>query len=210
MSFLSLCLVGVLSSAQEPPNIVLILADDLGYGDPGCYNDESKIPTPHIDRLASEGLRLTDAHSPSSVCTPTRYGLLTGRYAWRTDLKRSVLWPWDPPLLEDERETLPELLRDAGYRTAMAGKWHLGPEGFWPEQQGFDINKGDITRGGPYGGKKYFAPYGNPRLDDGPDGEHLPLRLGHETAAFINDNRNNPFLAVLSFYSVHTPLLTTD
>ena len=111
---------------QERPNIVLILADDLGYGDPSCYNDESKIPTPHIDRLAREGRRFTDAHSPSSVCTPTRYALLTGRYAWRTPLERSVLWPWDPPLLEDERVTLPEFLRAKGYRTACIGKWHLG------------------------------------------------------------------------------------
>ncbi|RTZ89388.1 MAG: Cerebroside-sulfatase, partial [Planctomycetota bacterium] len=73
---------------DAPINIVIVLADDLGYGDPGCYNDQSKIPTPHIDRLATEGLRFTDAHTPSSVCSPTRYGLLTGRYAWRTRLKR--------------------------------------------------------------------------------------------------------------------------
>lgn len=116
--------------ARETPNVVVILADDLGYGDLGCFNDESKIPTPHLDRLAAEGLRLTDAHSPSSVCTPTRYGLLTGRYAWRTALTKSVLWPWDPPLIEDARRTLPELLRDAGYRTACVGKWHLGWD--WP------------------------------------------------------------------------------
>lgn len=112
------------------PNIVLILADDLGYGDPGCYNDDSKIPTPAIDRLAAEGTRYTDAHSPSSVCSPTRYGILTGRYAWRTALKRSVLWPWDPPLLEDERTTLPEWLQGQGYATACIGKWHLGWN--WP------------------------------------------------------------------------------
>ncbi|MEM7308760.1 MAG: arylsulfatase [Planctomycetota bacterium] len=116
--------------SAEPPNVVLILADDLGYGDVGCFNDESKIPTPHLDRLAAEGLRLTDAHSPSSVCTPTRYGILTGRYAWRTALTKSVLWPWDPPLIEEERLTLPELLRAEGYRTACIGKWHLGWD--WP------------------------------------------------------------------------------
>ena len=115
---------------KRPPNVVLILADDLGYGDLGCFNPESKIPTPHLDRLASEGVRATDAHSPSSVCTPTRYGLLTGRYAWRTPLARGVLWPWDPPLIEPERDTLPELLRDAGYATACIGKWHLGWD--WP------------------------------------------------------------------------------
>ena len=117
-------------TARQEPNVVLVLADDLGYGDPGCYNDESRISTPHVDRLAREGLRFTDAHSPSSVCTPTRYGILTGRYAWRTALQKSVLWPWDPPLLEDERVTLAEMLRAEGYRTACIGKWHLGWD--WP------------------------------------------------------------------------------
>jgi arylsulfatase A len=121
--------------AQQPlaaprPNIIVVLADDLGYGDPSCYNPDSKIPTPAIDRLAAEGMRFTDAHSPSSVCTPTRYGLLTGRYSWRTELKRMVLWPWDPPLLENERTTLPELLQAAGYETVCIGKWHLGWD--WP------------------------------------------------------------------------------
>ena len=120
------------------PNIVIILADDLGYGDPGCYNDQSKIPTPHIDRLASEGLRFTDAHTPSSVCTPTRYGLLTGRYCWRTKLKRSVLWPWDPPLIAADRLTLPKMLQQHGYHTACVGKWHLGWD--WPLKNGRHIS----------------------------------------------------------------------
>ena len=116
------------------PNIVIILADDLGYGDPGCYNDESLIPTPNIDQLANQGMRFLDAHTPSSVCTPTRYGLLTGRYCWRTKLKRSVLWPWDPPLLESERLTLPEMLQQQGYVTGCIGKWHLGWD--WPLENG--------------------------------------------------------------------------
>ena len=111
---------------DERPNIVVILADDLGIGDPGCYNPDSKVPTPHIDRLASEGLRLTDAHSPSAVCSPTRYGLLTGRYAWRTRLTRGVLWGDSPNLIDLERTTIAELLKSAGYRTACFGKWHLG------------------------------------------------------------------------------------
>lgn len=124
------CTATLVAQEARPPNIVLILADDLGYGDPRCFNDQSKVPTPHIDRLARQGVRLTDAHSPSSVCTPTRYGILTGRYAWRTRLKRGVLWPWDPPLLEEKRVTLPEMLRGAGYSTACIGKWHLGWD--WP------------------------------------------------------------------------------
>jgi arylsulfatase A-like enzyme len=112
--------------ASAPPNIVFILADDFGYGDLGCQNPDSKIPTPHLDRLARQGVRFTDAHSPSSVCSPTRYGILTGRYAWRSRLRESVLWPWDPPLIEADRLTLPALLKQQGYATACIGKWHLG------------------------------------------------------------------------------------
>lgn len=118
----------------QTPNIIIILADDMGYGDATCYNKASKIPTDHIDQLASEGMRFTDAHSPSSVCTPTRYGLLTGRYAWRTKLKKSVLWPWDPPLIEEDRLTLPQMLKEKGYKTACIGKWHLGWN--WKDQNG--------------------------------------------------------------------------
>ena len=101
-------------------------------------------------------------------------------------------------------------MKGAGYATFFAGKWHLGPEGFWPENQGFDINKGGIDRGGPYGGNKYFSPYGNPRLEDGPPGEHLPDRLATETAKFIEANRARPFFAYLAFYSVHTPLMARE
>jgi len=108
------------------PNIVLILADDLGYGDPGCYNPASRIPTPSIDRLAGQGARFTDAHSPSAVCTPTRYGLLTGRYAWRTWLQRGVIGGYTPPLIEPTRPTLASVLKTHGYRTGFFGKWHLG------------------------------------------------------------------------------------
>ena len=103
--------------------------------------------------------------------------------------------------------TIAEALKQAGYATFFAGKWHLGPEGFWPEDQGFDINKGGWERGGPYGGNKYFSPYGNPRLEDGPEGEHLPDRLASETVKFINANRDRPFFAYLAFYSVHVPLM---
>jgi arylsulfatase A-like enzyme len=111
---------------SKPPHIVIILADDLGYGDPGCYNAASKIPTPNIDRLAAQGMRFTDAHSPSSLCTPTRYGLMTGRYAWRSQLKSGVLWGFSAALIEPKRLTLPALLQQNGYKTACVGKWHLG------------------------------------------------------------------------------------
>ncbi len=118
----------------ERPNIVLILADDMGYGDPGCYNPESKIPTPHLDRLAAEGVRLTDAHAPSAVCTPTRYALLTGRYCWRSRLPRGVLGGFSEHLLEDGRPTTASMLSAAGYHTACIGKWHLGWD--WQRRDG--------------------------------------------------------------------------
>jgi arylsulfatase A-like enzyme len=112
--------------SQDLPNIVFILADDIGYGDVGCYNPDCKIPTPHIDRLAGEGVMFTDAHSPSAVCTPTRYGVLTGCYCWRSALKYSVLFGYEPPLIEPQRLTVARMLKQAGYHTACIGKWHLG------------------------------------------------------------------------------------
>lgn len=108
------------------PNVVIILADDLGYGDLRCLNSAGKIATPHMDRLAREGMIFTDAHSGSAVCTPTRYGLLTGRYAWRTRLKSGVLGGYSRPLIEDGRLTIGSLARQRGYATACVGKWHLG------------------------------------------------------------------------------------
>jgi arylsulfatase A-like enzyme len=108
------------------PHVIFVLADDLGYGDPGCYNADSKVPTPAIDRLAREGIRFTDAHTPSAVCTPTRYGILTGRYCWRTRLTQGVLQGYSPLLVETDRLTLPKLLAKRGYVTAGIGKWHLG------------------------------------------------------------------------------------
>ncbi|UCG49128.1 MAG: arylsulfatase [Phycisphaerales bacterium] len=108
------------------PNIIFIMADDMGYGDVKCYNPDSKIPTPHMDALASEGMRFTDAHSPSAVCTPTRYGILTGRYCWRTWLKSGVVGGYTNPLIEPTRTTVASLLKEHGYTTACIGKWHLG------------------------------------------------------------------------------------
>ena len=111
---------------EAKPNIVFILADDLGYGDVGCYNPEAKAPTPNIDRLAREGMRFTDAHSPSTVCTPTRYSLLTGRMAVRTGMKGVFTGAGGPCLIKEDRLTIAGMLRDQGYTTAMFGKWHIG------------------------------------------------------------------------------------
>lgn len=129
-AFSSLALGGLaaapLPAQTAPPNVVLILADDLGYGDAGAYNKDAKFRTPHIDSLARDGVRFTDAHSPSAVCTPTRYGLLTGRYCWRSAMKQGVLNGWSPNLIEPGRETLATLARRRGYATGGFGKWHLG------------------------------------------------------------------------------------
>lgn len=129
---------------EELPNIVIIMADDMGYGDLTCYNPESKINTPHMDKLASQGIRLTDAHSPAGICTPSRYGILTGRYCWRTRLKKGVLLGYDEaPLIEKERMTLASLLKQKDYKSACIGKWHLGLN--WQTKGGYvlqnDSNK---------------------------------------------------------------------
>ena len=112
--------------STHKPNIVFILADDLGYGDVTCFNAQSKIPTPHLDKLAMQGMRFTDAHTSSSVCTPTRYSTLTGRYAWRTHLQSGVLDGFSTPLIASNRMTVASLLKTNGYQTAAIGKWHLG------------------------------------------------------------------------------------
>ena len=127
-----LCLFAFNSFGQKTkidkvkPNIVYILADDMGYGDLSALNPESGIQTPNMDKIVEEGMYFTDAHSNSAVCTPTRYGIITGRYAWRSRLKEGVLWGYDPPLIEDDRTTVASFLSDNGYRTACIGKWHLG------------------------------------------------------------------------------------
>ncbi|NQT38481.1 MAG: sulfatase-like hydrolase/transferase [Planctomycetes bacterium] len=115
-----------MAAAAERPNIVFILADDLGYGDVGCYNPESKIPTPNLDKLASEGMSFTDAHSPSTVCTPTRYSVLTGRMAFRTGMRGVFTGVGGPCMIEESRLTFPQMLRNKGYATALFGKWHVG------------------------------------------------------------------------------------
>lgn len=123
-------------------NFVFVLCDDLGYGDVRCLNPEGKIPTPSLDRLAKEGMAFTDAHSPSSVCSPTRYGLLTGRYAWRSRLQQGVLGGLSPRLIEPGRLTVAEFLRKQGYHTACIGKWHLGMN--WVKRPGKEVTELNI------------------------------------------------------------------
>ncbi|MCR9294751.1 MAG: sulfatase-like hydrolase/transferase, partial [bacterium] len=120
--------------AEQPPNIVVILADDFGVGDIQAHYPENKIATPYLDKLVREGMSFTDAHSPSAVCSPTRYGLLTGRYCWRTRMQEWVIAAYEPPLINAERLTLPKFLRDHGYETACLGKWHLGWDWVGPQE----------------------------------------------------------------------------
>jgi len=123
---LSLVLLVSCNQKQQYPNLVYILADDMGYGDVSALNPGAAFSTPNIDRLAETGMSFTDAHSPASLCTPTRYGILTGRYSWRTTLKSGVLWSWDKPLIDQGRPTVASILKEKGYETACIGKWHLG------------------------------------------------------------------------------------
>jgi len=211
------------SADLEPPSFVFFLVDDLGWTDLGCFGS-TFYDTPNVDRLAATGQRFTDAYAACPVCSPTRASIMSGKYPARLDTtdyfgaaqpggwKRNTKQL--PASYEDrlplEEVTLAEGLKAAGYATFFAGKWHLGPEGYWPEDQGFDVNRGGIERGGPYGGKRYFSPYGNPRLEDGPEGEHLPDRLASEAVEFIEAKKDEPFLVYLSFYSVHTPLMSRE
>tara|TARA_R110000850_G_scaffold42902_11_gene110052 strand:- start:309 stop:1820 length:1512 start_codon:yes stop_codon:yes gene_type:complete len=147
--------VSILGQAAEKPNILFILADDLGYGDVGCYNPESKVPTPHLDKMAAEGMRFTDAHSPSTVCTPTRYSILTGRMAFRLDYRGVFTGAGGPCLITADRLTLPGMLREVGYETALFGKWHIGmtfsdKEGNLINENGLDaVRRIDYSRAIP-------------------------------------------------------------
>ena len=133
-TLLSVCLLpcaGAEEITAQKPNIIVILADDLGYGDVQCYNPQrGKIPTPNIDKLAAQGMRFTDGHSSSGVCSPSRYTLLTGRYHWRTRLQAGIVGQYEEPLIAADRLTIAGLAKQQGYRTAAIGKWHLGWE--WP------------------------------------------------------------------------------
>ena len=208
---------------MKRPNILFILSDDLGWCDLGA-DGSGFYESPNIDRIATEGMRFTQGYAACQVCSPSRASILTGKYtprhgitdyiggasgeAWRKAGRFSKMLPpeYEHGLRADEI-TFAEVLRRSGYRTFFAGKWHLGDEGAYPEDFGFEINKGGWTSGGPSGG--YFAPWNNPKLEPGPDGESLPIRLGRETAQFITDHKDAPFLAYLSFYSVHGPIQTS-
>ncbi len=198
-----------LGQAPKRPNFIFFLVDDMGWRDLGCYGS-TFYETPAIDALAKQGMRFTDAYAAGPVCSPTCASIMTGKYPARLGLtdfigganKRKLLPPVYPNHLGLDETTLGRAFKEAGYVTGFVGKWHLGGKGFWPENQGFDVNVGGLDWGSP---KTYFSPYGNPKIIDGPPGEYLTDRLTDESLKFIESNREKPFLLYLSHYSVHIP-----
>ncbi|XZE51678.1 sulfatase [Planctomycetaceae bacterium SH139] len=209
-----------LAAAGERPNVVLILVDDLGLHDLSGEGS-TFYRTPHIDGLAQQGMRFTQGYATSCVCSPSRASIQLGKFTARHGITQwigassGMAWKRDDRLLPAEYlralphqdVTLAESLKEAGYRTFFAGKWHLGGEGSLPTDHGFEINIGGHHRGSPPGG--FFAPYKNPVMKDGPPGESLTMRLANETAEFIRAEHAKPFFAMLSFYTVHAPVQTT-
>jgi arylsulfatase A-like enzyme len=206
------------------PNIVFILLDDYGYSDAGCYGS-SFYETPNIDRLAKQGIRFTNAYAACPVSSPSRASIMTGRYPVNTGITEWIpgrqatnygasydkLLPMPFKLqLDLEEVTIAEMLKKNGYSTMISGKWHLGGDSiFWPENQGFDVNKGGYRAGQPFisaTSNGYFSPYGNPRLEDGPAGEYLTDRQTDEAIKYIEDNKDKPFFVYLSYYAVHNPM----
>ena len=206
-------------AAESQPNIVLIVIDDLGWADLGCYGSKFH-KTPNIDKLASEGMKFTQAYSVCPVCSPTRAAILTGRYPQRMNITTWLPGHPDRPLhplkqpevsqrLPADETTIAESLKPLGYVSASIGKWHLGGEGSSPKDHGFDLNIAGDQAGSPY---SYFAPYKNasgntiPGLEAAEDGEYLTDRLGSEAVKFIESNQQKPFFLYLPHYAVHTPL----
>ena len=204
-------LASLAKALAAPPNVIVILVDDLGWADLGCQGSQYH-QTPHIDGLARDGMRFTDAYSACTVCSPTRAALLTGKHPARLHLtdwiaghaapKAKLSPPEWSRRLDPAEPTLAARLKSAGYATASVGKWHLGADSR-PQQFGFDVNMGGDHRGQP---PRYVAPYGLPELPDGPAGEFLTDRESAEAVRFIESHRSQPFFLYLAHYAVHTPL----
>ncbi len=209
-------------SALEKPNILVFLVDDIGYMDVGVNNPNCFYETPNIDALAKEGALFTNGYTASPIYSPTQVSMLTGKYSTRVGAtnfspkdktKKGRSGKFNPAPFRGElpleEVTIAEALKTVGYKTFFVGKWHLGDgPSLRPQKQGFDMNIGGHEAGGPYTGKKYFAPFKNPEIkEESLDGEHLPARLAGETSVFIKESKDEPFLAYLSFYSVPAHLL---
>jgi arylsulfatase A-like enzyme len=187
-TLVSLVAAPLASAAAAKPNILYILCDDLGYGDVRCLNPAGKIATPHLDRLAAGGMIFTDAHSGSSVCTPTRYGIMTGRYAWRSRLKKGVLGGLSPRLIEEGRLTVPAMLKQPGYATGCIGKWHLGMD--WVKLPGKEVTELNIESPDQVRNVDYAQPFTNGPLAVGFDSYFgIAASLDMVPYVFLKDDR---------------------
>jgi arylsulfatase A-like enzyme len=212
---------------KEKPNILFILADDLGYYDLSCMGSDY-YETPNIDRIAKEGMVFTNGYATCQVCSPSRASIMSGKFParhgitdwigaktgndWRKAGRFNRLLPPEyRDRLPHSYTTLPEAMKEAGYKTFFAGKWHLGGKGSYPQDHGFDVNQGGFEAGGPYTGG-YFSPFNNPQMEDRPQerGMSLPMKLATETIRFLKENKDTTFFAFLSFYAVHAPVQTTQ
>ena len=216
LSFLSIILFQSMTvNAAKQINFLFFLVDDMGWADIGA-NGSRFHETPHIDRLAKSGMRFTQGYAAGSVCSPTRASIMTGKHPVRVDITdwipgqsnqptNPLLHPEDRNSLPLEEVTIAEVLKQNGYQTFFAGKWHLGKEGEWPTDQGFDINIGGHHKGSPPGG--YYAPWTNPALKAKKKDEYLTERLTDESAKFLETrDKSKPFLLYLSYYNIHTPI----
>ncbi|MDC3276316.1 sulfatase [Flavobacteriaceae bacterium] len=202
------------------PNVILINADDLGWSDLSLMGS-NYYETPNINKLAESGMTFYNAYASAANCAPSRASMLSGKYTTehhiytvgnseRGNKKTRKLIPIkNNKILDLDFILISEMFKSEGYTNGIFGKWHLGPEGFYPEQSGFDLNIGGCEKGGP-GPGGYFSPYENPKIEDGPEGEYLTDRIGNEVVKFIENNQNSPFFAYVPFYSVHTPIQSKE
>jgi len=222
-TLLTACSQPEAGKTPDQPNVLFILADDLGAIDLSCTGSEF-YETPNIDGIAGKGMIFTQGYAACRVCSPSRASIMTGKFtarhgitdwigaksgvAWRETNRQDKLLPAEYiHKLPEEDLTLAEAMRESGYKTFFAGKWHLGSEGSYPEDHGFDINIGGWEKGSPIGG--YYSPWNNPKLVNRNKGENLSMRLANETVAFLKENKDSAFFAFLSFYAVHGPIQTT-
>jgi arylsulfatase A-like enzyme len=211
--FLILLILLFFSCVEKKQNFLFILVDDLGWTDLG-YSGSTFHETPNIDALSKVSIQFTNAYASASICSPTRASIMTGKHPVRVNITdwipgydpkdQKLSGPQDLDALPLEEMTLAEVLQDNGYKTFFAGKWHLGSDGNFPEDQGFEINKGGHHAGSPPGG--YYSPYKNPKLPDGPEGEYLTDRLTNESLGFLDTIDEDPFFLFLAYYTVHTPI----
>lgn len=228
-SLLVCCLVFLLACnpqkelAEQRPNVLFILADDFGNHDMSSMGSDF-YETPNLDKIANEGMVFTNGYATCQVCSPSRASIMTGKFParhgitdwigartgeeWRKAGRFNQLLPPEYEHNLDAASTvLPEAMKEAGYTTFFAGKWHLGSKGSWPTDHGFDINVGGWDVGSPRGG--YYAPFVNPNLENKRDGENLSMRLAEETVNFMRVHKDSTFFAYLSFYAVHSPMQTS-